>query len=347
MKKINRSSIVAIQKYLANVQEVLIVTHFNPDGDAIGSSLALFHYLSSSNYRVNVLVPNEYPGFLHWLPGNDQILIDENNHELALDKISGAELIVFLDFNVLNRTQQLEKVFKNTPTPKILVDHHPNPENFADITISTTEVSSTSELLYELLIILGGEHAIDKTIASCLYTGIMTDTGSFSYNSSLPDTYYVVYKLIEKGIDKDNIYWKVYDKYSPDRMRLLGYCLYQKLRVFPDFGAAYISISLDELNQFNYKSGDSEGFVNYPLSIQGIMFSVIFIERKNHIKVSFRSKGDFQANAFAANHFNGGGHKNAAGGYSELPMDETLDKFENLLPQYKKQLLENHIHNVD
>lgn len=347
MKKINTSSLIAIRNYLANVQDVLIVSHFNPDGDAIGSSLALYHYLYSSAYQVNILVPNDYPQFLYWLPGNEQIIVDTRNHEQALDKIFNAELIIFLDFNVLDRTQQLEENFKNSATPKILVDHHPNPEDFADIVVSTTQVSSTAELLYELLIELGGKEAINRTIAACLYTGIMTDTGSFSYNSSLPETYYVVSKLIETGIDKDKIYWRVYDKYSTDRMRLLGYCLYQKLKVFPEFGTAYISISLDELNQFNYETGDSEGFVNYPLSINGIMFSVIFIEREDHIKISFRSKGQFQANMFAAKHFNGGGHKNAAGGYSEFPLDEALVKFESLIPEYKKQLVENHFHNVD
>lgn len=347
MKKINKSSINAIQHHLTNVQEILIVTHFNPDGDAIGSSLALYHYLYSRGYQVNILVPNDYPEFLYWLPGNERIIIDNKNHELTLDMISKAGLIVFLDFNVLDRTQQLEEVFKNNSTPKIMVDHHPNPEDFADIIVSTTQVSSTSELIYELLIELGGEQAIDKTIAACLYTGIMTDTGSFSYNSSLPETYYVVSKLIERGIDKDKIYWKVYDKYSFERMRLLGYCLYHKLRVFHEFGAAYISITSNELSKFNYQSGDSEGFVNYPLSIKGIMFSVIFIEKEDYIKISLRSKGDFPANSFAASHFNGGGHKNAAGGYSELPLNETLEKFENLLPQYKNQLLENHIHNVE
>lgn len=347
MEKINKSLINSIQHYLANVQDILIITHFNPDGDAIGSSLALYHYLNNSGYQVNILVPNGYPEFLFWLPGNEAIIVDEKDHETALKHISQAELIFFLDFNVLDRTQQLEEVFKKIETPKILVDHHPRPEPFADVIISTTEVSSTSELLYELLIRLGGNNAIDKTIAACLYTGIMTDTGSFSYNSSLPETYYVVSKLIERGIDKDKIYWKVYDKYSADRMRLLGYCLYQKLSVFHEYGVAYISISSEELRRFNYQPGDSEGFVNYPLSIKGIMFSVIFIEREDYVKISFRSKGDFQANAFAAEHFNGGGHKNAAGGYSELSLEKTLEKFEKLLPDYKKQLLENHIHNVE
>lgn len=346
MKNIKQSSINAIRNQLANVQDVLIVTHYNPDGDAIGSSLAMYHFLKKSGYQVDVLVPNDYPDFLQWLPGNDSIINAGKNHDIAVKRISKAELILFLDFNVLDRTQQLEEIFRNLQTPKILVDHHPDPENFADTIISTIQVSSTSELLYELLILLEGEESVDETIAECLYTGIMTDTGSFSYNSSLADTYYVVSRLIEKGIDKDKIFWKVYDNYSSDRMHLLGYCLYEKLKIFPQYGAAYISINQEELKRFNYKSGDSEGFVNYPLSIHGIMFSVIFIEREDHIKISFRSKGDFQANVFASRHFSGGGHKNAAGGYSELSLEETLEKFESLLPQYRIKLLENHVYNV-
>jgi bifunctional oligoribonuclease and PAP phosphatase NrnA len=347
VKKIDQASIGDIQNHLTQVHEVLIVTHYNPDGDAIGSSLALFHFLDQRGYRVNVVVPNHYPDFLRWLPGNEHIIIAENDPDKTYQLIYSAELIIFLDFNVLDRTQQLEDIFRNTPTPKILIDHHPQPEHFADIIVNTDQVSSTAELLYELIAILGDPAPMSKNIAECLYTGIMTDTGSFSYNSSLSETYYVVSKLLACGIDKDKIYWQVYNHYSIDRMRLLGYCLYQKLKVFNEYGASYISINKDELHRFNYQTGDSEGFVNYPLSIYGVMFSAIFIERKDHVKISFRSKGDFQANTFAANHFSGGGHRNAAGGYSELSLKETLHKFESLLPQYKVQLLENHIHNAD
>ncbi|HKL37549.1 MAG TPA: bifunctional oligoribonuclease/PAP phosphatase NrnA [Bacteroidales bacterium] len=346
MKRIDNQSILEIQQRLANVQQILIVTHYNPDGDAIGSSLGMYHYLSSAGYNADVVVPNSYPAFLHWMPGNEQVIVACDRMETVLNKIRSAELIIFLDFNVLNRVQELEQALREASVPKILIDHHPNPEPFADVIVSSTHVSSTSELLYEILTGLNGEKAIDPAIAECLYAGIMTDTGSFSYNSSLPETYYVVSKLIEKGIDKDKIYWKVYDNYSVDRMRLLGYCLNTKLKVLPEYGAAYISITREELRQFNYKRGDSEGFVNYPLSISGVMFSVIFIEQKDHVKISFRSKGDFQANRFADNHFNGGGHKNAAGGYSELSMDETLKKFESLLPDYKTGLQDNYLYHA-
>ena len=346
MKRIDNQLIQEIQQQLANVQQILIVTHYNPDGDAIGSSLGMYHFLQSAGYQVDVVVPNNYPGFLHWMPGNDRVIVAGDHMKKVVSKIREAGLIIFLDFNVLNRVQELEEIFRQSSAPKILIDHHPNPEPFADIIVSSTQVSSTCELLYELLTSLKGEQAIDAVIAECLYAGIMTDTGSFSYNSSLPDTYYVISKLIERGIDKDKIYWKVYDNYSVDRMRLLGYCLNTKLKVLPEYGAAYISITREELRQFNYKRGDSEGFVNYPLSIRGVMFSVIFIEQEDHVKISFRSKGDFHANLFASSHFNGGGHKNAAGGSSELSMKETLEKFESLLPDYKNQLQDNHLYHA-
>jgi phosphoesterase RecJ-like protein len=347
VKRIEANTIHQIQKQLDNVQKSLIMTHYNPDGDAIGSSLGLYHFLVDWGHQVDVVVPNSYPGFLQWMPGNERVLVASEQHQEVVQRIHQAELILFLDFNVMDRVQQLEETFRQVSVPKILIDHHPNPEPFADIVVSSTQVSSTSELLYELLVGLKGEEAIDRNMAECLYAGIMTDTGSFSYNSSLPDTYYVVSRLIEKGIDKDRIYWRVYDNYSVDRMRLLGYCLNTKLRVFPEYGAAYISINQRELKEFNYRPGDSEGFVNYPLSIGGVMFSVIFIEQEGYVKISFRSKGDFYANRFASAHFNGGGHKNAAGGFSELSLEETLEKFEALLPQYKAQLLENHLYHAD
>jgi phosphoesterase RecJ-like protein len=343
VKNIKENTIHQVKKHLHEAENVLIITHYNPDGDAIGSSLALYHFLKKTGYHPTVITPNQYPVFLKWLPDNDQILIYDEKKKAASDKIRQADLIFFLDFNAPDRVQSMESLLKESEAMKVLIDHHPNPDSFADVIISTTQVSSTSELLYEFISKLDGEDIIDHDMSECLYTGIMTDTGSFSYNSSLADTYYIVSKLIENGIDKDKIYWKVYDNYSVDRMRLLGYCLNDKLKVFPKYGAAYISISADELKKFNYKPGDSEGFVNYPLSIQGVVFSVIFIEREDHVKISFRSKGMFYANKFAEKHFNGGGHRNAAGGYSEASLKETLDKFESLLSGYKDEILKHRI----
>jgi len=343
VKHIKDSTIQQVEKVLKNVKKIAIISHFNPDGDAIGSSLALYHYLSEKEFDVSVVIPNRAPRFLHWLPGCRKIYVFDEDIDSSKSLLNDAELIFFLDFNVINRTQGMEEFIKNLSTQKILIDHHPDPEYFADITISSTEVSSTSELLYEFLTSLKAGSDINKDIAECLYTGIMTDTGSFSYNSSSPDTYYIVSKLIEQGIDKDKIYWQVYDNYSVDRMRLLGYCLNQKMKVLPEYASAYISITRNELEKYNYEPGDSEGFVNYPLSIKGIVFSVIFIEHEEHIKISFRSKGDFHANHFAMKHFNGGGHRNAAGGYSDKALDETLNKFEKELHQYKEDLLKSRV----
>ena len=343
MKHIESSTIQQTENILKNIKKITIITHFNPDGDAIGSSLALYHYLAGKNFDVSVIIPNRAPQFLHWLPGSNDINVFEDTPDLSKSLINDSELIFFLDFNVINRTKEMEKFLKNLPTRKILIDHHPDPENFADIIISSTEVSSTSELLYEFLTSFKVGSEINVDIAECLYTGVMTDTGSFSYNSSSPDTYFIVSKLIEQGIDKDKIFWKVYDNYSIDRMRLLGYCLNQKLKVFPEYAAAYISITRAELDKYNYEPGDSKGFVNYPLSIKGIVFSVIFIEHEEHIKISFRSKGEFYANHFAMKHFNGGGHRNAAGGYSEDSLNETLEKFEKKIQVYKEDLLKSRV----
>lgn len=339
LRHIEKNTIEQAKKFFKNIKNIAIITHFNPDGDAIGSSLGLYHYLKNEDYNVSVVIPNSSPKFLHWLPGDDKIQVFEDNQDRCKALINDAELIVYLDFNVLDRIQGMEKFLRSLTTNKLLIDHHPEPERFANIIISTVNVSSTSELLYEFLVSLGGEDKIDKSISECLYTGIMTDTGSFSYNSSSPDTYYIVSRLIEKGIDKDKIYWNVYDNYSVDRMRLLGYCLSQKMKVLPEYATAYISITNDELKRFNYQSGDSEGFVNYPLSIKGIIFSVIFIEHESHIKISFRSKGKFYVNRFSAKHFNGGGHRNAAGGYSENSLKKTLEAFEFALKENYDELL--------
>ena len=341
MKNIDKTVIQEVETILKGVKNVVIVTHFNPDGDAIGSSLGLYHFLKKEGYKPSIVVPNSAPQFLHWLPGFENIQHFEDHPDESKTLIDESELIVFLDFNVLDRTQGMQEYLHSINTKKMLIDHHPEPEDFADVIVSTTEVSSTSELLYEVLTGLGAADKIDAIISECLYTGIMTDTGSFSYNSSSPDTYYIVSRLIENGIDKDKIYWKVYDNYSIDRMRLLGHCLNNKLKVFPKYAAAYISITKEELEAFNYQPGDSEGFVNYPLSIKGIVFSVIFIEHEERIKISFRSKGNFYANRFAAKYFNGGGHRNAAGGNSEDSLRKTLERFEQALPEYETELLNN------
>lgn len=312
--------------------------HYNPDGDAMGSALGFYHYLKKKGKTPMVVSPNDYPEFLHWLPGNDDVVVYKRNNGTVLNALKEADVIFTLDFNDLDRTNGLERFLNEATGKKVLIDHHPDPGNFADLVISETYYSSTAELVYHVIESLGDEKLMDSIIGECLYAGIMTDTGSFNYNSSNPYTYYVVSKLLEKGINKDKIYGNIYDNYSEDRMRLLGYCLNQKMEVFPEYHTAFISISKDELKRFNFAPGDSEGFVNFPLSIKGIRFTAIFIEKDDQVKISFRSKGDFATNNFAEKHFNGGGHKNASGGSSNNSFEETLKRFRELLPLYKKEL---------
>ncbi|MFO7828637.1 MAG: bifunctional oligoribonuclease/PAP phosphatase NrnA [Bacteroidales bacterium] len=338
MNPISEDIISPLRKILGETQNPLIIIHYNPDGDAIGSALAFYHYLVKKGKTPVLVSPNDYPEFLHWLPGNDKVLVYKRQSGTVLNALEKADVIFALDFNDSDRINDLEKYFLKSKAQKVLIDHHPEPGDFADIVVSDVVYSSTAELVYHVLESLGETDLIDQTIAECLYTGIMTDTGSFNYNSSNPYTYYVVSKLIGLGINKDQIYWNIYDNYSAERMRLLGYCLHKKMEVFPEYHTAFISITLDELKAFNFAHGDSEGFVNYPLSIKGIRFSAIFIENKKHIKISFRSKGEFSTNQFAKDHFNGGGHKNASGGNSYESFEKTLQKFRDLLPQYKKEL---------
>lgn len=338
MNFIPKQNINRLNDLIVQTQKPLIITHYNPDGDAMGSSLAFYHYLIKKGKEPVIVTPNDYPDFLHWLPGNEQVVVYKRNCGTVLNAIKDADIIFALDFNDLDRTQGLEKYLEEASAKKVLIDHHPEPGKFADLVFSNTQYSSTAELVYNVIEDLGDSEIIDKAIAECLYTGIMTDTGSFNYNSSNPYTYYVVSKLIDLGINKDKIYWNIYDNYSVDRIRLLGYCLYKKMEVFPEYHTAFISITKEELHDFKFAPGDSEGFVNYPLSIKGIRFTAIFIEKEKHVKISFRSKGNFSTNKFSENHFNGGGHKNASGGYSNDTLDNTLKKFRELLPKYKKEL---------
>ncbi len=333
------SSVIKIAKaILVEKQKIVIVTHHNPDGDAIGTSLALYHFLQAMGKESKVVCPNPYPDFLKWLPGNDDVLFYSNDEQQSSAFIDNADLIMALDFNVADRLKKLEKPIRKSDAPKILIDHHPNPGKFADYILSDSSVSSTAELLYYIIEQWNLPEYINKDFASCLYTGIMTDTGSFNYNSSQPYTYHVVSELLKLQINKDKIYDAVYDNYSESRMRLLGYCLYQKLEVIESYHTAFISIDKEELKEFNFQEGDSEGFVNEPLSIKGICFTAIFIEQKDYVKISFRSKGSFPANEFAEKHFNGGGHINAAGGFSYRSLNETLQRFRDLLKHYREQL---------
>jgi phosphoesterase RecJ-like protein len=337
--KNNKSDLKKIKSLLQKPSKrIVIITHINPDGDAIGSSLGLLNILVNAGHITDVITPNDYPGFLQWLPGNNNVLVYSENKEAALKKILEAEIIFSIDFNDLKRIKQFHKPVENSGAYKVMIDHHPDPEYFADCLINDVNVSSTAELVFNFIINLGFKKYVNKEAAVCLFSGIMADTGCFSYNSSNKNTYLVIADLLDYKFSKNEIYYRLYDNFTANRMRLLGYALNEKMEILPEYNTAIISLNKKELEKYKFRTGDSESFVNYPLSIKNICFSAFFIEREGHIKVSFRSKGDFAVNEFSKKHFNGGGHLNAAGGESYTTMKETLEKFKKLLPAYREKL---------
>jgi phosphoesterase RecJ-like protein len=333
-----RKSALEIQAVLNGKKNVLVVTHYNPDGDAIGSQLAMYHYLLKKGYEVTALVPNEFPSFLKWIPGANNIIVAQNNIKKAKEAITNAEVIFCIDFNNPDRLKEVGILLVDTPAAKVLIDHHPAPDTVFKAAISVTEASATAELVYNFIVALGDEALIDRTIAECLYTGIMTDTGCFNFNSSRPDLYNTVANLLKKEIRKDTIFNLIYDNFSEHRMRLMGYCLYEKMVVLPQYHAAYISLTKEEMEKYHFAAGDSEGFVNLPFSIKGVYITALFTEKKDHVRASFRSRGGFAINKLCEKYFNGGGHTNAAGGESKLPMNETLQYFESILEKYKNEI---------
>jgi len=338
---LNQQIIVNIRDRILQASNIVIVTHTNPDGDAIGSSLGFYLFMLKFNPNANikVIVPNDFPSFLKWMPAIKDILIYQGNEKAAILEIEEADLCFCLDFNSLKRTEKLSSFLEVSKAFKILIDHHPQPESNFDILISNIASSSTSELIFDVISALSGKQVIDKAIASCLYVGIMTDTGSFSYSCRRPETYLVVAELIRIGIDSELIHRRIYDTYSENRMRLLGYCLSERMKVLNEFHTAYIFLTKDDLNRFNHQNGDTEGVVNYALSIEGIVLAVLFTEKEDKIRISMRSKGEFSVNNFARSHFQGGGHKNASGGDSFISMKDTLIYFESVLENYKDELI--------
>lgn len=327
-----------IKNLLASRSKIVITTHINPDGDALGSVLGLYWFLKRLGHDVSAISPNDYPEFLQWLPGNDVVIDFYKRKKEATSLIQEADAIFFLDYNEAKRGGDMRDILAESKAKKIMIDHHPFPQLKVDYAISRTGVSSTAELIYEFILDMNGIRHMSKEIAECIYTGIMTDTGCFSYNSSRTRTFEIAAQLLTFSIEKDEIFRKVYDNFSAQRMRLLGYCLNEKMQVFPEFRTAFISLSIEDQERFKFAVGDSEGFVNYPLSIKGVCFTALFTEGKDKIKISFRSRGPFPANSFSQKHFSGGGHLNAAGGESNLSLSETIQKFIDLLPQYEKEL---------
>jgi len=341
LKATDKQIIRTIGDLLTGVKkQITIIPHENPDGDAIGSAIGLAEILAQSGHHIAVISPTEYPDFLKWLHSQVEVIIYGNAKSQASEYIRNSDILICVDFNDSARAGKIEKYIKQFSKTKILIDHHPYPTNFCDYVISETHYSSTAELIYDLAHETGLIKYMNKVAAEALYTGILTDTGSFNHNTSDPNTFKVASELIAFGVDTNKIQSEVYHNFSADRMRLLGYCLNNKMQVFAEYRAAIITITKKELDDFNFKTGDTEGFVNYPLSIKNIVFSALFIEKEGWVKASFRSKGNFPVNHFSKNHFGGGGHINAAGGETELNLVETIELFTSLLPQYEKQLLE-------
>jgi phosphoesterase RecJ-like protein len=327
-----KEAVLAIQNLLATPKKIAIIPHRSPDGDAMGSTLALYHFLLKLNHNPVVISPNEFPNFLAWLPGSETVLIYENDKENCTKILNEAELVFTLDFNALHRTGEMEQVLNKLSAPMIMIDHHQKPDIYATVTYSDTSIGSTCEMIYNLISYLDKKDLLDKTIATCIYTGITTDTGSFRFPSTTSTTHRIVADLIDLGINNSAIHNLLFDDNSANRLQLLGRAL-QNIKVFPENKTSYITLSQKELDEFHYQKGDTEGIVNYGLSIKGIHFSAIFIEHRdeNIIKISLRSQGNFDVNQFARQHFNGGGHINAAGGKSYESMKATTNKFEELI----------------
>ena len=341
-KVIEQAKIDHFTKWFERADKIVIVSHVSPDGDAIGSSLGLAQFLDSQDKTVNVIVPNAFPDFLKWMPGSKDILLYDRYKEFADKLINEADIICCLDFNSLKRIEEMADSVATSPARKILIDHHLYPEDFCRIVISHPEISSTSELVFRLICRMGYFSDISREGAECIYTGMMTDTGGFTYNSNNREIYFIISELLSKGIDKDDIYRKVYNTYSESRLRLMGYVL-SNMKVYREYNSALISLTKEEQGKFDYIKGDSEGFVNIPLSIKNVRFSCFLREdtERRIIKISLRSVGTFHCNKLAAEFFNGGGHLNASGGEFTGTMAEAKQVFEEALKKYKTLLTEN------
>ncbi len=324
-----------LKETLATSKKIAIIPHRNPDGDAIGSCLALWHVLKELNHEVTVIAPNEIPDFISWMPGVDEILYFEKQTDISKQILNDAEVIFTLDFNALHRTGDLMESYLSTLNKMyILIDHHQAPESYAEIVFSDVNYGSTCEFLYEILKESDLNKYLNKNSATCLYTGIVTDSGSFKFIKTTSNTHRIVADLIDLGVDNPNVHIALFNNNSANKLQLLGQAL-QNIRILPEQKTAYITLSQQELSRYHHKKGDTEGIVNYALSIKDINFAAIFIENKDEgiIKISFRSEGNIDVNEFARKYFNGGGHINAAGGKSFDNLEDTTKKFVEIIKE--------------
>lgn len=343
----SKESLSHAESLIGGSSRIVITTHMAPDGDAMGSALGLYHWLSAFGRQpsVHVIVPNAFPAFYNWMPGADEILIYEKEANRCNELVSNADLFICTDYNDPKRIGPLGEKMLASKAPKILIDHHLNPVNFADVLFSYPEATSSCEIVYRFIKAVSDKPSVNsRKIATCIYTGLMTDTGNFSFNSTSCDLYEIIAELIRAGIKKDEIYNAVFNQYSTDRVRLTGYALYRKMRIYPEYHLSLITLSADELDQYHYQPGDTEGLVNMPLQISDIYYSVYMREErpkpgtpKPRIRISFRSQGDRPVNIWASEVFNGGGHMNASGGELFGSLNQAVQLFEKSFPNYLKK----------
>ena len=327
---------------LLEPHKVLILTHKNPDGDAVGSALGLKWILDRLGHTVNVVIPDDSPLFLKWLPGYDDIIVHDRKPANKTSRLfDDCDLIICADFNTPERLGSVEPLYRQSGKKTLLIDHHPNGEPFTKLNLINPAIGSTSEIVFLFIEKLNLTEYIGTEAATCLLAGIMTDTVGLKVNCSYPEVFETVAGLMRHGADKERIYHEIYNMHSANRMRLLGYSLNKNMKILPEYYTAYIALTISELNSYHHRKGDTDGFVNYPLSIAGIVFSVLFTEQNDHIKLSLRSTGKFPANQFAQKYFLGGGHLNAAGGRFLGTMKEAVDYFESVLAEYREQLSAN------
>ena len=349
----SKESLARAQALIAQAKHIVITTHMAPDGDAMGSSLAVRHWLNNSQFTmhnaqctksVHVIVPNAFPAFLGWMPGADEIKVYEKDANVCNELIANADLFICTDYNDPKRIGALGDKMMASAAPKILLDHHLNPMDFADVIFSYPEATSSCEIVFRFLKAISSQPSvISLQIATCIYTGLMTDTGNFAFNSNSCELYQIIAELVRAGIDKDAIYNAVFNQYSTDRVRLTGYALYRKMRIYPEYHISLITLSADELDQYHYQPGDTEGLVNMPLQIADVYYSVYMREERPkpgtprpRIRISFRSQGDRPVNIWASEVFHGGGHMNASGGELFGSLSQAVQLFEKSMPKYIK-----------
>jgi len=332
--------IASLIELLAQPQKIVITTHHKPDGDAIGSSLGLYNYLIQQGHHVKVITPTDYPDYFNWMPGNDEVIIYTDNTEKAAGLISEAKIIFCLDFNALGRINEMGELVGKSSALKVMIDHHLEPADFDDYRYWDINACATAQLVYTFIKNeLKNQQLVNKDVATCLYTGIMTDSASFRLPNTTSDVHRIAADLIDAGAVNWRIHDLVYDNSPENRLRFLGVCISEKLEVLYEFSTAIITVSKQDLEKYNINTGDTEGIVNYALSIAGIRLAAFVVERPDKVKLSLRSKGDIPANDICKRYFNGGGHYNAAGGTSTDSLEQTVTKLKLILPEYKKLLI--------